>query len=666
VNSLIEGTQVAKDLESWKQRHNVQTRLQAKLAMLPAEGDSSQSEAASALVSLAASTVASDKTTASKTSKLGTGYWRGFMKRNRHLIRSKRGVKFEAKRAEWCTYDNFLQMYEEVYKQMVECGVASKVSTKVHVDKSGSIVESESDGFGLPTQYLMHRPDKVLFVDEVGSNTSTTKDGNVGGEKFLCHISARPQIRAATKDSHFTVLGFTAANGQPVMCSVIFSAKSLCEEWVIGFNASAPWIGADDDVDGNTGGVDKRFPMGPVCTFNGIDVPTLCCCSENGSITAHLLVQMLKTMDELKVFDRSDGIPPFLLLDGHGSRFDLEFLEYVNGADTKWRCCIGVPYGTSYWQVGDSTEQNGCFKMALTKHKRNLLNAKSLVGQDFALDKEDVIPLVHKAWNDSFARVKSNQNAIAERGWTPLTYNCLLHPEILQTRVLSTPAARIETNDNTPNDHDDHAMPTARIETNDNTPNDHDDHAMPSAELIQQLNLSDGLSGIIMTSIVECTIRENARHGVNIEENRRKRQETAQLVQESKGKRYSAGQHVAIGQHYLGPTLLKDMRARKNDKALKECGLQEKRLQAFRAQERKVNEVKALGKPHEELKLDELKILVMWYRRAKQDLPVPSTKPLLLARLRETCHRGDRDPPPLPDARPVEAENEALNAADSV
>ena len=30
----------------------------------------------------------------------------------------------------------------------------------------------------------MQRPDKLLFVDEVGSNTSTTKDGHVGGEKF--------------------------------------------------------------------------------------------------------------------------------------------------------------------------------------------------------------------------------------------------------------------------------------------------------------------------------------------------------------------------------------------------------------------------------------------------------------------------------------------------
>ena len=56
---------------------------------------------------------------------------------------------------------------------------------------------------------------------------------------------------------------------------------------------------------------------------------------------------MLKTLDELNVFDRSDGIPPFLLLDDHGSCFDLEFLEYVNSVETNWRVCMGVPYGTS-------------------------------------------------------------------------------------------------------------------------------------------------------------------------------------------------------------------------------------------------------------------------------------------------------------------------------
>jgi hypothetical protein len=86
---------------------------------------------------------------------------------------------------------------------------------------------------------------------------------------------------------------------------------------------------------------------------------------------------------------------------------------------------------------------------------------------------------------------------------------------------------------------------------------------------------------------------------------------------------------------------LKDIEAHKNQKAVLECNLQKKRLQAFRAQEWKVNEVKALGKPNHELKVDEVKVLVMWYRQAKQDLPVPTTKLLLLAWLRETCHHGD-------------------------
>jgi hypothetical protein len=70
-----------------------------------------------------------------------------------------------------------------------------------------------------------------LFVDECGSNTSQAKDGQVGGQMYLCSIDGRPQQRAATKDAHFTVLGFTAASGEPVMCAIIFAAKSFQEEW---------------------------------------------------------------------------------------------------------------------------------------------------------------------------------------------------------------------------------------------------------------------------------------------------------------------------------------------------------------------------------------------------------------------------------------------------
>ena len=128
-------------------------------------------------------------------------------------------------------------------------------------------------------------------------------------------------------------------------------------------------------------GTGKHYPQGPVCMLNGITLPTICCCSESGSITAELLVAMLQQMDLSGVFDRSDGVYPFLILDGHGSRFELTFLEYIHSPINPWNAwnfCIGLPYGISYWQVGDRTEQNGCFKMYLTHAKRDLLTKKTL------------------------------------------------------------------------------------------------------------------------------------------------------------------------------------------------------------------------------------------------------------------------------------------------
>jgi hypothetical protein len=47
-------------------------------------------------------------------------------------------------------------------------------------------------------------------------------------------------------------------------------------------------------------------------------------CSTNGSVTSEILMQFLKKMDELDLFPRDcNGLEPFLLLDGHGSRLEL-------------------------------------------------------------------------------------------------------------------------------------------------------------------------------------------------------------------------------------------------------------------------------------------------------------------------------------------------------
>jgi hypothetical protein len=329
-------------------------------------------------------------------------------------------VKFDSKWADWCTYQNFKIMYEEVYQEMVKCGIATKLDNELWFSKAGDIVEEEKDAFGLKSHYFLLHPSKDIFVDEVGNNTSQANDGNVGGEKFICTAGGQPQQQANMKDAHFTVLGSTSATGQPFLCSIIFACKELEPMMIQGLDPFATWERNDCDVDKNTG-PGKRHPQGPQCHFNGITVPCFCACSESGSITGELLAEMLRYIDKLNFFDHSDGVLPFLLPDGHGSSFKLPFLEYITNKSHEWKVCIGVPYGTSYWQVGDSMEQNGCFKMALAKVKRDIDDKKENSGLVGTIEKTDIVGLVGCAWNQSFAWVASNQKAVAQRGWGPLS-----------------------------------------------------------------------------------------------------------------------------------------------------------------------------------------------------------------------------------------------------
>ena len=45
----------------------------------------------------------------------------------------------------------------------------------------------------------------------------------------------------------------------------------------------------------------------------------------------------------------------------------------------------------------------------------------------------DLMTLINRAWNASFSRKQKNQQGIADRGWCPLNYNLLTHPEIRAT-----------------------------------------------------------------------------------------------------------------------------------------------------------------------------------------------------------------------------------------
>ena len=88
------------------------------------------------------------------------------------------------------------------------------------------------------------------------------------------------------------------------------------------------------------------------------------------------------------------------------SRFSTMFLEYITNQDHLWKVSIGVLYGTSLWQIGNSYQQNGRFKIALAAYKKHLVD-KCLLNlcSELELVPIDILPMIHKAWILSFTNI---------------------------------------------------------------------------------------------------------------------------------------------------------------------------------------------------------------------------------------------------------------------
>ena len=131
---------------------------------------------------------------------------------------------------------------------------------------------------------------------------------------------------------------------------------------------------------------------------------------------------MFETIDHLNFLPRLPRVVPFAIRDGYGSRYELPFLKYINDSATEWCIYLCVPYGTPYWQVGDSEEQNGSFNIAMTDVKRKLLDLKRSHCLKETIEKNNLMLLINIAWNKSFASIDMNKKYIANEGWG--LYNC--------------------------------------------------------------------------------------------------------------------------------------------------------------------------------------------------------------------------------------------------
>ena len=95
----------------------------------------------------------------------------------------------------------------------------------------------------------------------------------------------------------------------------------------------------------------KIFPGGPTYHVGDKIIPSFITCSTSGGITAKILTQCVRHIDKYLALDGS-VVTPSLVLDGHNSRFDFEFLTYIYPAlehhdGQQWKLVLGSPYGNS-------------------------------------------------------------------------------------------------------------------------------------------------------------------------------------------------------------------------------------------------------------------------------------------------------------------------------
>ena len=85
------------------------------------------------------------------------------------------------------------------------------------------------------------------------------------------------------------MLGFTAGNGQPVLCATIFAGQLLSVEQRLGVDLFAlvpNQCNATTLFNKENYGRGRCFPGGPKCFFRGHEIPCYVTTSPNGSITS--------------------------------------------------------------------------------------------------------------------------------------------------------------------------------------------------------------------------------------------------------------------------------------------------------------------------------------------------------------------------------------------
>jgi len=374
----------------------------------------------------------------------------------------------------------------------------------------------------------------------------------------------------------------------------------------------------------------KYLPGGPECIFRGKKIPAFVRWHESASITSDILVQALQTMDALDLFPRTDGVKPFLLLDGHGSRLQLPFLKYINEPKDHWIVCIGVPYGTALWQVGDSKEQNGSFNMAITKAKDDLLSYKESIGLTNGIVPTDLMLIINIAWKKSFARKFKNQKAISDRGWNPLNRHLLLNMDLRATMTIkeSTLEYCIDHNIFLPNKTNDNQEDTTFTSTT--TVTDFDSSSSHLPFVTEELNTSTGKAADCMNALISSKMIQETRERIKEDMNK------GQFVKEQllQASRITASIVIKAGLFRLNEDVFAAHQETERQKRQSLIDKIKKDEEKYKADCKLAEEVWKAKNKLEDMTIKELTV-VCKPLKLKEDGPMPKKKIELIAKYKE-------------------------------
>ena len=561
-----------------------------------------------------------------KKKRVGKGYWRKVRKRNKHKLDCKKGKRWHTEKARWSKRKYVEDMFRDAYDTCILAKLARRLEKPVMRDAEGNIVTSEKDSYGEPCDIEIMHPDHLLFADETGCNTNQRDDKNISGTQYLCGKDEDPKLLSVGSNHRFTLFPIIAATGEPVVYVIIFQRNKdgVPPLWHSGVDIRQEPItdeNGDPKLCEENCGPGRYFPGAPVCHFRGIDIQAISYTSASGSMTPQILVNVLKYLDQLKVFPRKEGGPkPVIILDGHATRLSYDFLKYINDKNHYWFANLGTPYLTHLWQVADSAELNGKFKTEWYRSKDHLLRLKIRQLMPEKLDATDVMPLLNEALSKSFQCVELSKKVISERGWYPPNRKLLSSKEVMGW------------------------IDFGKANNDTSSEKSNVEHSELDS-IIGSLNISDGFANEVMRRFVRRILAEQ--HAREQFEADRKKGKTALALLEA-AKRLTAGVLVGNEIYSLNHPALLQYHENKKEKEKQEHEKSAKtKKNSMKKRRETVKQARAKSNDLSKWTVPELKALFQ-YKKQPGDGGAPKGK----AELLKTCIRMDinRPSPPCSDA----------------